>query len=199
MIFAIDLMILAFQSYGVEVSTAITIVFTWIHTLFIPVLGLEIATMSLTGRFIGAREPKNAPDSVFSGLSLASVYALIISSVCLFAPSEMVGMFLETDSAAEINDLALWGTQLYAFMVFIMAWSAILGGALRGAGDTYGTMTISAVFWWLQYAIVAILIRLFEISPGTVLGIHIFSSPLLLFAMIWRFRSGAWRKFELIG
>ena len=199
LIFAIDLMILAFQSYGVEVSTAITIVFTWIHTLFIPVLGLEIATMSLTGRFIGARDPNNASDSIFSGLSLASVYALIISSVCLFAPSEMVGMFLETDSAAEINDLALWGTQLYAFMVFIMAWSAILGGALRGAGDTYGTMTISAVFWWLQYAMVVILIRLFELSPGVVLGIHIFSSPLLLFAMIGRFRSGAWRKFELIG
>ena len=60
-------------------------------------------------------------------------------------------------------------------------------------------MTISAVFWWFQFALVVILIRLFELSPSVVLGIHIFSSPLLLFALIGRFRSGAWRKFELIG
>ena len=67
-IFAIDLLILAFQSYGIIVSTAITVAFTWIHTLFIPVIGLEIGTMSLTGRFVGARDPDAATDSVFSGL-----------------------------------------------------------------------------------------------------------------------------------
>ena len=42
------------------VSTAITVAFTWIHTLFIPVIGLEIGTMSLTGRFVGARDPDAA-------------------------------------------------------------------------------------------------------------------------------------------
>ena len=110
----------------------------------------------------------------------------------------MVGIFLEPDSSTATRNLAIWGTQLNAFMMFILAWSSILGGALRGAGDTYGVMIISAVFWWFQYALVVILIRLFELSPSVVLGIHIFSSPLLLFALIGRFRSGAWRKFELI-
>ena len=72
LIFAVDLTILTFQSYGVVISTAITIIFTWFQTLFIPVIGLEIGTMSLAGRFVGARDPDSASDSVFSGLFLAS-------------------------------------------------------------------------------------------------------------------------------
>ena len=109
----------------------------------------------------------------------------------------MLGIFLEPGISAEIWDLATWGTQLNAFILFIIAWSTILIGALRGAGDTYGVMTISATFWWFQYAIVIVFIHLFELPPTVVFGIHVFSSPLLLFAMIGRFRSGAWRKLRL--
>ena len=197
LIFAIDLTILAFQSYGVEVSTAITVVFTWFQTLFIPVIGLEIGTMSLAGRFVGARDPDSASDSVFSGLFLASCYALILSLACLLVTPTMVGIFLEPNSSAATRNLAIWGTQLNAFMMFILAWSSILGGALRGAGDTYGVMIISAVFWWLQYALVVILIHWLGLRSDEVLTIHVFSSPLLLIAMVMRFQSGIWRKFEL--
>ena len=197
LIFAIDLMILAFQSYGVEVSTAITVVFTWFQTLFIPVIGLEIGTMSLAGRFVGARDPDSASDSVFSGLFLASCYTLILSLACLLVTPTMVGIFLEPNSSAATRNLAIWGTQLNAFMMFILAWSSILGGALRGAGDTYGVMIISAVFWWLQYALVVILIHWLGLRSDEVLTIHVLSSPLLLIAMVMRFQSGIWRKFEL--
>ena len=197
LIFAIDLTILAFQSYGVEVSTAITVIFTWFQTLFIPVIGLEIGTMSLAGPFVGARDLDSASDSVFSGLFLASGYALILSLACLAVTPAMVELFLEPDSSVATRDLAIWGTQLNAFLMFILAWSSILGGALRGAGDTYGVMFISAGFWWLQYALVVILIHMFGLLPDDVLTIHVLSSPLLLIAMVMRFRSGTWRKFEL--
>jgi MATE family multidrug resistance protein len=110
----------------------------------------------------------------------------------------MIGIFLEPDSFTETLDLATWGTQLNAFMMFILAWSAILGGALRGVGDTYGAMTIFAAFWWFQYLLVLVLIRIFELTPSEVLAIHAFSSPILCLAMLARFRSGAWRKLELV-
>ena len=197
-IFAIDLMILTFKSYGAEVSTAISVGLTWIQTLHIPVIGLEIGTMSLVGRFIGARDPDSASDSVFSGLVLASSYALIAALAFLFATHAMVGMFLEPDSPSETIDLAIWGTQLNAFILLIIAWSGILGGALRGAGDTYGVMTIFAAFWWFQFFLIIILIRLVKLAPDQVLSIHVFSSPLLLIAMVIRFRSGVWRKLKLI-
>ncbi len=58
-------------------------------------------------------------------------------------------------------------------------------------------MFISAGFWWLQYALVVILIHMFGLHPDDVLTIHVLSSPLLLVAMVMRFRSGIWRKFEL--
>ena len=132
-----------------------------------------------------------------SGLFFASCYALILSLACLLVTPTMVGIFLEPDSSTATRNLAIWGTQLNAFMMFILAWSSILGGALRGAGDTYGVMIISAGFWWLQYALVVILIHMFGLHPDEVLTIYVLSSPLLLIAMVIRFRSGAWRKFDL--
>ena len=197
LIFAIDLMILTLKSYGADVSTAITVGLTWIQTLHIPVIGLEIGTMSLVGRFIGARDTDSVSDSVFSGLLLASSYASIAALAFLFATDTMVLMFLESDSSKATLNLAIWGTQLNAFIIFIISWSGILGGALRGAGDTYGAMTIFATFWWFQFFLMFILVRLVKLGPDDVLAIHIFSSPLLLIAMMIRFRSGVWRKFDL--
>ena len=197
LIFAIDLMILTLKSYGADVSTAITVGLTWIQTLHIPVIGLEIGTMSLVGRFIGARDTDSVSDSVFSGLLLASSYASIAALAFLFATDTMVLMFLESDSSKATLNLAIWGTQLNAFIIFVISWSGILGGALRGAGDTYGAMTIFATFWWFQFFLMFILVRLVKLGPDDVLAIHIFSSPLLLIAMMIRFRSGVWRKFDL--
>ena len=197
LIFAIDLMILTLKSYGADVSTAITVGLTWIQTLHIPVIGLEIGTMSLVGRFIGARDTDSVSDSVFSGLLLASSYASIAALAFLFATDTMVLMFLESDSSIATLNLAIWGTQLNAFIIFVISWSGILGGALRGAGDTYGAMTIFATFWWFQFFLMFILVRLVKLGPDDVLAIHIFSSPLLLIAMMIRFRSGVWRKFDL--
>ena len=197
LIFAIDLMILTLKSYGADVSTAITVGLTWIQTLHIPVIGLEIGTMSLVGRFIGARDTDSVSDSVFSGLLLASSYASIAALAFLFATDTMVLMFLESDSSTTTLNLAIWGTQLNAFIIFVISWSGILGGALRGAGDTYGAMTIFATFWWFQFFLMFILVRLVKLAPDDVLAIHVFSSPLLLIAMMIRFRSGVWRKFDL--
>ena len=155
--------------------------------------------MSLVGRFIGARDPDSVSDSVFSGLLLASAYALIAALAFLFATHSLVFMFLEPDSSAATLDLAIWGTQLNAFILFIISWSIILGGALRGAGDTYWVMTIFATFWWFQFFLMFILVRLVALAPDDVLAIHVFSLPLLLIAMMIRFRSGVWRKFKLTG
>ena len=199
LIFAVDLTILTFQSYGVVVSTAITIIFTWFQTLFIPVIGLEIGTMSLVGRFVGARDTDSASDSVLAGLLLGTSYALIISLISLFATPALIGVFLDSNSSSATWNLAIWGTQLNAFMMFILAWSTILSGALRGAGDTFGTMTISVVFWWFQYVLVVLLIHWLELPPDEVLVIHVISSPLIFIALIIRFNIGYWRKFELAG
>ena len=154
--------------------------------------------MSLTGRFVGVQDPDAATDSVFSGLFLASIYASVVSIACLLMTPAMIGIFLAPDTSGETIDLAKWGTQLNAFMMFILAWSAILGGALRGVGDTYGAMTIFAAFWWFQFLLVLLLIRIFEFTPREVLAIHAFSSPILCLAMLARLRSGAWRKLTLV-
>jgi MATE family multidrug resistance protein len=134
---------------------------------------------------------------VFSGVFLSSIYAVLISLACLVETSAMIGVFLTSEASAETRELALWGTQLNAVMMFTFAWSAVLAGGLRGVGDTYGVMTTSAVFWWSQYLLVHVLINQFQLAPAEVLGVHAFSSPLLCVMMLARFRGGPWRKLRL--
>ena len=79
---------------------------------------------------------------------MASIYAFVFSIAWLLVTPAMIGIFLAPDTLGKTIDLAKWGTQLNAFMMFILAWSSILGGALRGVGDTYEAMTIFAAYQW---------------------------------------------------
>jgi MATE family multidrug resistance protein len=46
--------LLLFQSYGVSEGAAMAIVFNWDMLSFIPLMGLNIALMSMIGRTVGA-------------------------------------------------------------------------------------------------------------------------------------------------
>jgi MATE family multidrug resistance protein len=75
-ILAFNATVLVFHSQGLVTATAATIVFNWDMVSFVPLLGVEISVTSLVGRFIGARRPETAHQSVLSGLKVAFAYRL---------------------------------------------------------------------------------------------------------------------------
>ena len=79
---------------------------------------MEIDTMSLVGRFVGAHDADSASDSVLAGLLLGTSYPLIISLISLLATPALIVVFLESNFSSAIQNLVIWGTQLNAFMMF---------------------------------------------------------------------------------
>ena len=56
-----NVFLLMFQSYGVTQGAAMAIVFNWDMLSFVPMIGLNIAVMSLIGRFVEHRVPFKPP------------------------------------------------------------------------------------------------------------------------------------------
>ena len=197
-IFAIDLVILTFQSYGTAVSTAVSITFTWGQTAHIPMIGLEIGAMSLVGRFLGARDSNTATKAVFSNLVLSTGYALLCISAFLFYTNFLVEIFLSKNSLAETKSMAIYFTKFTSFWILFLCWSSVLIGSLRGAGDTYAVMLISIVFWWTEAFLVMIMVNYFELDPATVFTFFILTIPIYFFLLLFRFRQGNWRNIDVL-
>jgi MATE family multidrug resistance protein len=74
-----------------------------------------------------------------------------------------------------------------------------IGEALRAAGDTAWCMWTRLVSAWTVFVPVAWwVITVRHGGPLTAIGVTILYLAVLAAAFLWRFRSGAWRKIELV-
>ncbi|MCD6289897.1 MAG: MATE family efflux transporter [Anaerolineae bacterium] len=107
---------------------------------FMPGFGLSIATSTLVGQALGARHPHLAERSV----AIAARYALLIMSVVgmlfFFANRPLAQLYGATPKVVDLAALAL---RIGAFEQIGMAIYMVLGGALRGAGDTRSPLQVS--------------------------------------------------------
>ena len=70
-----NLFLLLFQSYGIDEGAAMAIVFNWDMLSYVPLIGLNIAVMSLIGRFVGAGDLGRANQVISSGFIIALGYS----------------------------------------------------------------------------------------------------------------------------
>ena len=91
--FAFGLMILIFQSKGIVTSTATTIMFNWDMVSYVPLIGIQVAVTSLTGRYMGAGDIETVKKTLGSGLKMGTLYSLIIFVLFVFFPEQLVGVF----------------------------------------------------------------------------------------------------------
>jgi MATE family multidrug resistance protein len=198
---AFNVLVFIFQSQGNIIATATTITFNWDYISFIPLIGIEIAIMSLVGKYMGAKDVKSAVRSTFSGLKAGLLYSLVCLILFVWVPEPLVYMFKgNTDDAMfhQIAPLAIQMLQLASLYVLFDAIMVCLVGALRGAGDTYWTMWASITAHWSMAIVAYIMFEFF--------GYHVISVWLavivviIVFAMVLlhRFFQGKWKKINVL-
>ena len=143
---AFNIFVQLFHAYGATVAAAVTITFNWDMVAFIPMLGFNIATMSLVGRNVGAKRPDLAKRAAYSGLKLAYVYAGVLVVLFLLMPAQLAAVFAPesvADGYSEVLPLATVMIRLAAVYILADATTLVFSGALRGAGDTKWVMFAS--------------------------------------------------------
>jgi MATE family multidrug resistance protein len=198
---AFNALILLFHSLGPVTATASTIMINWDMVSYVPLIGFEIAIISMVGRYMGAGKPELAHRSVLSGMKLGQIYSMVILVLFLFLPYTLVDWF-RPSGASEVYQqsipTAVVMLRLAAIYVLINAGFVVFVGALRGAGDTFWAMSMGITVHWVMVVALALALHLWHFSPemgwGLVVGIFV-----LFFGIVYlRYRGGKWRSIRLV-
>jgi MATE family multidrug resistance protein len=199
---AFNTLIFLFQSHSLITSTAVSVVFSWDMVSFLPLLGVHIGVISLTGRYMGARQPELAHRATLSGLKMAWSYSFCILLIFLLLPNTLVEVFLSRQADLihdpEARELSVSMLRLAALYVMADATFLVFGGALRGAGDTFWAMKASVLFHWLLVATLFLLLKVLGVSPlWSWLALCL---TFIVFSLVFyqRYRAGKWRDIRLI-
>ena len=163
---AFNLFLLMFQSYGLAEAAAATIVFNWDLLSFVPLLGLNIAVMSLAGHAVGSGDLSRINAVMSSGYLLGIGYSLFLATAYLLFREPLVEIFItQTVEANAIRELARFmmvGLSCYVLCEGVLQ---VIAGVLRGAGDTRWIMVASVSLHWAMLALQFVIIRILELGP----------------------------------
>jgi len=161
---------------------------------YMPGIGFTIAAMTLVGQGLGARNPAQAKADVILTMRYTILFMGVLGFFMVGVPEVIAGLF--TDDAATIAYASIY-LIIVGLSQIPLALNFVLGGALRGAGDSATALKVNLVTLWT--------IRLF---PAWLISLYWHDIVLVYFAMIadtiikaiilWRvFDKGEWQKIRL--
>jgi MATE family multidrug resistance protein len=194
---AFNLFLLMFQSYGVVEAASAAIVFNWDIVSFVPMIGLNVAIISLVGRFIGAKNLTNLREVIRAGFVMGLGYSSLLAIVFLLFRGPLVDLFVA--EGQHFSDIMTLGSfMMVGLATYVMADAVILiaGGVLRGAGDTRWLMWASIIIHWLMLIVQYFVIKVWELGPE--LSWVVFVAMILATGAmyLWRLAGPAWRTPE---
>jgi MATE family multidrug resistance protein len=167
---------------------------------FMPAFGVASAGAILVGQAIGAGARDEVPRLVKLGFAAAGTWQGLVGILYLVAPRLLFAPF----AGAPSSSVALLdvGARMLAFSA---AWqlfdaaAAVLAESLRAAGDTAFVLWARLGAGWLVFVPGSwITVRMYgggDIAAVAWLVVHL---ALLALLLVLRFRSGAWRRLELV-
>jgi len=191
---AFNLFLLMFQSYGIPEAAAATIVFNWDILSFVPLMGLNIAVMSMIGRFVGAGDMTRTNQVTTAGYILGIGYSAILASCFLLLRAPLVEIFIfYEEQAEEIRSLALFmmvGLSCYAICEGTLQ---VAAGVLRGAGDTRWVMWASVSLHWAMLVAQYYVIRRSDLGPRVSWVVFVLMILAICLVFLIRLWGNKWR------
>ena len=194
---AFNLFLLMFQSYGVVAGASSAIVFSWDILSFVPMIGLNIAVISMIGRFVGAGDMERTNQVIRAGFALGLCYSATLAIVYISFRFPLVEIF--TPPGGDFEDIrALAGFMMIGLSCYTMADAAcqVAGGVLRGAGDTRWLMIASVTLHWSMLVIQYFVVFVWRLSAQV--SWIVFTLLVFAIAIVYlsRLRGGRWRSEE---
>jgi multidrug resistance protein, MATE family len=158
---------------------------------FMQAYGIAIASGALVGRYIGARDLESAERSHRSALTLGMALSVVVAAAFVLVPEPLLSIFTQDEQVLALGRPLL---ALAALFQVVDASGIIIGGSLRGAGDTRWPFLIQATLAWLLRIPAVYFCAIF--LGGGVFGAWIGELGYVgMLSVAWylRFRTGAWR------
>jgi len=175
---------------------------------YMPAFGFNVATSALVGQSLGAKKPEEAEKVVYESLKMVSLFMGIMAVVLIAFPKYLVMPFITRSDPnyAEVLHLAAIYLLIVGISEVPLGWIFVLGGALRGAGDTKSPMYVTAVSK-LLFRILPAYIFGFGISLWIIhikgmgviaawlaMSLETFTSAAMFW---WLFKRGKWKSIKV--
>ncbi len=203
--FAMDIFSLSVFAFFVgnidKISLAASnIVMTLQSIVFMPLLGLAIATQILMGQYVGRKQPDLGIKTTKNALKTGAVYVICMTTAFYFFPHFFTGFF-EGNVINEDMLLIQKQTVPLLHLLCIFTWGDLtylcFGDAIRGAGDTKFHMKAMLFCGLLLVVGSWLIVGVFK--GGIIIAWSWITAYAWLTGIImgWRFYSGKWRNIDI--
>jgi MATE family multidrug resistance protein len=185
---------------GDETVAALNVVLAVNSIAFMPAFGLSSAGAILAGQAIGAGEKDSVWPSVKLTLAVTLAWMGLVTACYLLGSHIVLGWFAPAGAAGE-RLIALGASMLLVSALWQVfdGTGMTLSETLRAAGDTSWPAAARIVLAWLVFVPSAyIVVRYTTGGALGAMGCLVGYIALLAIALAIRFKSGAWRRIELI-
>ncbi len=187
---------------GTEAVAALSIVIAINSLSFMPAFGLSSAGAILAGQLIGAGARDQVWAQVKITLAATATWMGVIGLAYVVAPGPLIGLFADDSGGVDPARLIELGTGMLLLSAAWQLFDAVtmtIAETLRAAGDTTWTAGARLILAWLVFAPTALVaVKVLHGGALVAMACLVGYLALLAAAMAWRFRSGAWKRIELI-
>lgn len=169
--------------------------------IFAPLMGIGLAASVLTGQFKGEGDLVAAKRVGWSAEFLGLIYLAIATIIILTFNTKLLMMFRSPHSSFDLTAyLALGETLIMIFLCWAISntFNIVLGGALKGAGDTKFVMyfvTACNMFFWLPLVFITYNLGGSIIQLWLTLPLYV---ALLGIGILIRWQRNYWHKIKMI-
>ncbi len=181
--------------YGTAEFTAYQIGVQILSISFLPGNGFSIAASTLVGQHLGAKDPDAAMRSGWRSLGLAMLFMGALGAALIAMAPTLAGWFIDDAEVIALTVDFIW---ILGIAQPLMAIEFVIGGALRGAGDT--RFPLFAIFTGLF---------IFRVFPAILIALYWGGSIQLVWSVLLldylvkglllaeRFRRGYWKTIKV--
>jgi putative MATE family efflux protein len=162
---------------------------------FMPGYGIAVAAATMVGQNLGAGRPEHARISAYEANRFAVILMAGMGLVFFFFPYALLRAFT---SDPEVIRYGILYMKIVAFAQIPLAITMVVGGSLRGAGDTGFIMFATVAGMWLvRLPIAAVLATVFSAEIRFVWSVMILDWIVRMSLLVWRYRRETWGKLEI--
>lgn len=194
------MLVLVMARFGTAASASTAIAYNLNGFLYMPAIGLALATAALVGNQIGANKPELAIRAIKTTTTLGLGFSCLLGLIFIIAPQPFVDLYAlgNKEGFDAIRPLAINIIRIVGIYLVADTTNLIFSAALRGAGDARFIMLSTS-------SVVALtLVALFGGVRWLNLGVYwcwwVMTGYLVVNSVVFvlRIRQGKWRKRQLL-
>jgi putative MATE family efflux protein len=162
---------------------------------FMPGYGIAVAAATMVGQNLGAGRPADARLSAYEANRLAVILMAMMGLVFFFFPYGLLRAFTRDPDVIHYGILYM---KIVAFAQVPLAITMVVGGSLRGAGDTGFIMFATiAGMWLVRLPVAALLAAVVKTEIRYVWSVMIVDWLVRMILLLWRYRKETWGRLEI--